>query len=81
MQNQMTLCFHLGQLLWAASKTTLTKECVQGKCLEQEPCSAPLAMSTLAHAAAPMWQQEGAWTQQGMWSSGGETHYHFKAEE
>lgn len=31
-----------------------------------------------------MWQQEGAWTQQvssGKWPSGGETHYHFKAEE
>lgn len=46
MQNQMTFCHHHGKLLWAASKTTLVKECVQGKRLEQEPCSAPLAMST-----------------------------------
>lgn len=45
------------------------------------PALLPWQWAPLACAAAPMWQQEGAWTQQGMWSSGGETHYHFKAEE
>lgn len=37
MQKEMTFCYHHGQLLWAASQTTLMKECVEGKCLEQEP--------------------------------------------
>lgn len=81
MQNQMTFCYHFGQLLWAASKTTLMKECVQGKCLEQEPCSAPLATSTPSTRCSSMRQQEGAGARWGIWSSGGEAHYHVKAEE
>lgn len=62
MQNQMTFCYHLGQLLWAASKTTLMKECMQGKHLEQEPCSAPLAMSS----PGTLCRSHVAWTGKGL---------------